>query len=83
MLIFTTISATKLFGHLDPFFSSTTKVKDVDTPIDLWKLGFMFAIDTIDPKIGTLEVTQSKKNLREKSEKTKIEMVDCSTLFDE
>ena len=56
MLIFTTISATRLFGHLDPFFSSTTKVKDLDSPIDLWKLGFMFAIDTIDPKVGTIEV---------------------------
>ena len=83
ILLFTTISATKLFGHLEPFFSSTTKVKDVDNPIDLWKLGFMFAIDTIDPKVGTIEVAHFKKNLREDMKKTKIEMVDCSTLFGE
>ena len=41
----------KLFDDLDPFFSSTTKVQE--ERIDLFELGFMFAVADIDPTVGT------------------------------
>ena len=40
----------------DPFFSMTPMVRSTDA-IDLWKLGFMFAAENLDPKVGVLDVS--------------------------
>ena len=50
-IVFTTVRTMKLFDDQDPFFSSTTKVNY--DQIDLFELGFTFAVGDIDPTVGT------------------------------
>ena len=58
MLIFMVERTNKLISANDPFFSMTTlALEELNDPIDLWELGFMFAIEDIDPRIGRIEVT--------------------------
>ena len=42
----------KLADDPDPFFSST--IIESDEKIDLWELGYTFAIENIDPSLGTI-----------------------------
>ena len=45
----------KLISMDDPFFSMTTMVGE-NSYIDLWQLGFMFAVEDVDPRLGRIEV---------------------------
>ena len=47
-----------LDGHLNNAFFTTKTKRDIDEPIDLMKLDYTFAIETIDPTIASIEVTQ-------------------------
>ena len=43
----------KLAADSEPFFSSTSQTQR--DAVDLWKLGFMFAISVIPTRIGSVE----------------------------
>ena len=81
MMTFLTIRTIKLAHGIDPFFSSTTLAQENE--IDLLELGFAFAVENIDPTIGTvfayhadwLPYGGSKNKV-----KTPIELVDCKQL---
>ena len=68
----------------DPFFSMTTMVGE-NSYIDLWQLGFMFAVEDVDPRLGRLEVqyvakvSQEDGNYDHETETT-VDMADCRTL---
>ena len=53
MIAFFTVRTLKLVTASGPVFSSTYSAQT--EMIDLWELGFMFAIEDIDPKIGRIE----------------------------
>ena len=72
----------KLISANDPFFSMTRQANDASQgPIDLWALGFMFAVENIDPRYGRITVTYHQWN-RANSIATEIpiKMVDCQEL---
>ena len=52
--------------------------------IDLWSLGFMFAVENIDPKVGRIEIQQvfyeSGDEIVKRTEP--LELVDCEQLFE-
>ena len=57
MLSFFLSRTHKLYSKEDPFFSMTPVAKEMKgIPIDLYKLGFMFAVENVDPKVGRIEV---------------------------
>ena len=56
MASFFAVRTQKLISMEDPFFSMTPMVRSTDA-IDLWKLGFMFAAESLDPKVGVLDVS--------------------------
>jgi len=58
LIAFLVVQTQKLISKEDPFFSMTTSSKVTDT-IDLWELGFIFAIENIDPKVGRIEAVQN------------------------
>ena len=62
-----------------------TTMAQEDTQIDLWQLGFVFAVEEPDPRIGRIEVNHTRWDdvdgeLMQKS--TKIDMVRCNTLIE-
>lgn len=62
----------------DPFFSMTHMGVE-STIIDLTKLEYFFAIESLDPRIGRVKVSQRRWNADAVNEKQKIEvtMEDC------
>ena len=53
----------KLISASDPFFSMTRQANDDSQgPIDLWALGFMFAVEKIDPRYGRIAVNHRQWN---------------------
>ena len=83
MLIFMFIRTSKLISESDPFFTMTTQaLEDSNDFIDLWELGFMFAVEKIDPRIGRIEVEHASRfrNNEANDKKTPIKMVPCSEL---
>ena len=71
----------EFFGETDPiaYFSETRQ--DMDQKIDLQKLNFSFAVDNLDARIGTVEVTQISWNgLDGKKIYTPVNLVSCDTL---
>ena len=54
-LSFMTVRTLKLFSKDDPFLSTMTMDAE-DKAINLWDLGFYFAIEQIDPRVGYIEV---------------------------
>ena len=83
MLIFMFIRTSKLFSASDPFFTMTAQaLEDTNEFIDLWELGFMFAVEDIDPRIGRVEVSHSSwfRNNEANDKYTPIKMVPCSEL---
>ena len=81
MLSFFVVRTKKLISKDDPFFSMTTLAKENES-IDLWQLGFMFAIDDIDPRIGHLTATHTRWNNDDEGKiDTPIKMVPCSELL--
>ena len=69
----------KLISASDPFFSMTRQANHASQgPIDLWALGFMFAVEKIDPRIGRITVTYQQRNKSDSTRtETPIKMVDC------
>ena len=53
MLSFMVVQTNKIISRDDPFFSMTTVVLE-SQKVDLWELGFMFAIENINPRIGRI-----------------------------
>ena len=81
MFSFLAIRTEKLANGTDPFFSSTTLSQDNE--IDLLELGFAFAIENIDPSIGTIFAFHSDwlpGGGRNNKVETPIELVDCKEL---
>ena len=54
---------------------------DVEQPIDLYKLGYMFALHKIDPKIGRIKASQTTWHWDGEKTKIDIPMVDCTNLL--
>ena len=69
-----------LGGHEEAAHYMTDTVSQGDEPIDLRALGFDFALNQIDPRIGRVEVEQVRWRIGEPKQSTPIEMVDCETL---
>ena len=83
MLSFMLVRTSKLISAEDPFFSMTTQVReDTTNPIDLWKLGFMFAVEQVEPRIGRIEVNYQSwsKDSHVIDQSTPVKMVPCSQL---
>ncbi len=53
MIAFVSVRTLKLVSKNDPFFMSTDEIED--NLIDLWDLGFMFAIQDVSPQVGKVE----------------------------
>ena len=56
MLSFTVVRTLKLVSKDDPFFSMLAMAAD-EVEVDLWDLGFMFAIDNLDPRVGRVSAS--------------------------
>ena len=56
---FFVVQTNKMIAQDDPFFSMTTVALE-DQVVDLWQLGFMFAVEDIDPRIGRLEAEYTR-----------------------
>ena len=54
-----------------------------DSIIDLWGLGFMFAVENVDPKVGRVQVSQVHVESGEEIVKnaTPLELVQCEELW--
>ena len=81
VISFTVMRTIKLVNKIEPFFSSTIEV--YDGQFDLWALDFMFAIQKLDPRIGTIEAYHATwpKGQKEKV-KRPIKLVDCEELLE-
>lgn len=77
MLAFLVMQTSKLISKDDPFFSMTTVVLDWQQ-IDLWSLGFMFAIEDIDPRVGRINVKQTSWTQDAGKVETFVKMVPCT-----
>ena len=81
MMMFLTLRTMKLIDDKEPFFSSTTFYSD--QMIDLWELGFTFAIENIDPTFGSVYAYHTKWGAdedRSQRIETPINLVDCNEL---
>ena len=77
--VFATRTA-KLASDSEPFFSSTSQRQT--EAIDLWWLGFMFAISDIPPEVGIVnahKVSWSSKS-DEKAYTEPIRLIDCDIM---
>ena len=82
MSMFLMLRTMKLIDDQDPFFSST--IIQSDEKIDLWELGYTFAIENIDPSLGTVyaeHVTWGTNEDRNQRVATPITLVDCKELL--
>ena len=80
MAAFLAVRTAKLASDSEPFFSSTSQRQT--EAVDLWELGFMFAISEISPEIGTIEAYQVTWASRGSEQvKTPIKMVNCDELL--
>lgn len=75
-IAFIVMRTIKLFADPNPQVSMILETKEIGD-IDLWKLNFFFAVDDIDPRVGTLKVTATEWDQDGKT-KTKVEMRSCS-----
>ena len=80
LLSFIAVRTQKLISKNDPFFSMTPAAKE-NQSLDLWLLGFMFAIKDVDPRIGHIDVDYYSWKKGEDRKSTKIQMVPCSELL--
>ena len=71
------VQTSKLMTKDDPFFSSITQVLETQI-VDLWKLGFMFAVEDIDPRIGRLELDYTTWSQTDGKKDMRIKMVPCT-----
>ena len=77
LTMFFVMRTIKLFSKEDPFFSMTT-LENAPETLDLWSLGFSFAVESIDPRVGRVSATLNTWNddLTNKVENP-LELVDC------
>ena len=54
-LTFFVIQTMKIKGREEPFFSMTSMAAE-EKALDLWELGFMFAVEQPDPRVGHIDV---------------------------
>ena len=54
-----------------------TVVNNEGVEIDLWKMGYFFAITQIDPRIGDLKVTHTTWDPERGKSKRQLELTDC------
>ena len=77
-ITFLVIRTNKLASREDPFFSMTLQFEN--EIIDLWKLDFMFAIESIDARVGRIKAQQVSWVFSEDEihkNKTEIQLIDC------
>ena len=77
---FFTVRTGKLASDEEPFFSSTSQRQTEE--IDLWDLGFMFAISEIPKEIGTVQAQKISwsPNSNEKAYSEPITLTNCATM---
>ena len=80
MLVFTAVRTQKLFGRGDPAFSSSVLAIQ-DGNVDLWKYGFMFAIQEPDPTAGVITAEYIMRNETGIEEYYPIDMVSCDEML--
>ena len=80
MLTFLGVSTGKLVGHLDPFFSSSIEVMDPSEEINLWEMGFMFAVEKIDPSVGTIMAFRAVNDPEGNEIRDPVQFSDCDEL---
>ena len=80
MLIFFLLSTIKLVGHRDPFFASSIEVKDPVDEINLYEMGFMFAVEKIDPSVGTIVAYRAIDDPIEGEIQDPVYFVDCDEI---
>lgn len=71
-------------GHDEATHQVTTAYLNDSKPIDLYALGYVFAVEKLDPKMGRVTASQVEwKSFRGDSwlERTNIPMVDCRDLL--
>ena len=80
MFGFFAVRTAKLISDEDPVFSSAQQFQGYE--IDLWKMGFMFAVTQIAPEIGTIEAYQATwfQDGEKQKEKKQIKLVSCDEL---
>ena len=66
----------KLLESDDPVIQHTI-VNNEGEEIDLWKLGYFFAITEIDPRIATLKVTHTSWDPELGKKKNPVELTNC------
>ena len=77
MMSFMIVQTKKLISMDDPFFSMT-KVFAETQIVDLWQLGFMFALEDIDPRYGRIRAFQKTRFGKDgSSTEEEIKMVSC------
>ena len=81
IVIFMVVLKTKelLLGHSDAAHYMTETILEDDVKINLRELEHSFAVNTIDPRIGRIEVNQVTRIKKPKERiRTPIDMVECT-----
>ena len=81
-MIFLVVRSLKLVSLEDPFFSMMTIPRDATALIDLKELGFLFAIQKIDERLGRLEVTHTSWDLGLDKVTHEIPLENCVSLYE-
>ena len=79
MGVFLAVRTQKLYNKSDPFFSETTLGHDWER-IDLLDYPFMFAVEDLDPRLGSVNVWSIKWTEENGKVMTPMEMVECTLL---
>ena len=75
------MSTQKLVSRSDPFLSTNTLPREENFSVDLDMLGYVFAVQSIDEKAGTIEVWHTRWGQGQKKVAKQIETVDCIELL--
>ena len=78
MIAFLLVRTSKLVTEEEPLVSMATLAQ---SDIDLWGLGFMFAVENVPASIGIVEVYHVVWPAGGQKEFTPIKMVDCDELL--
>ena len=66
-----------LVGYETAAFFTTKTTRDINEPLDLMKLDYTFALNSIDPSIGVIEAKSVYWPHSGRKEKTSIPLIDC------
>lgn len=80
-IIFLSLRTIKLVNYDDPLLSMIAMSQAADIVIDLWQLDYMFAIENIDPRVGTIKAQQVSWVFTPEEDtrvRTEIELVNCN-----